>query len=257
DTFVFNAGYGHLEISESYSGAAQPVLQLGAGISASSLTVRATSNGYGLVLTDSVSGDQITLDNMLFYSGYGVQSVQFADGRALTGQQLIQMETIGTAANDTLYGTASADVFDGKGGTDIETGRGGSDTYVLQQGYGALTIVNGISSSNGAAGNLSIQGANPNEIWLQRVGNNLQVDLMGSTTEATIQNWFSNTYSQLGNLTVSGGSAGTLTLDAQINQLIQAMATFSGNNPGFDPTSTAHQTITDPTALAAVNTAWH
>ncbi|MFM0666008.1 hypothetical protein, partial [Paraburkholderia sediminicola] len=95
------------------------------------------------------------------------------------------------------------------------------------------------------------------DIWLQRVGNNLQVDIMGSTTEATVQNWFSNTYSQLGELTVSGGSAGNLTADAQINQLIQAMATFSANSPGFDPTSASNPVITDPTVLAAVHTAWH
>ncbi|MFM0666021.1 calcium-binding protein, partial [Paraburkholderia sediminicola] len=89
DTFVFNAGYGHLEINESYSGSVQPVLQLGAGIRAASVTVKATSNGTGLVLTDGVTGDQITLDNMLGYSGYGVQSVQFADGTLWSAAQML------------------------------------------------------------------------------------------------------------------------------------------------------------------------
>ncbi|MFM0742318.1 calcium-binding protein, partial [Paraburkholderia xenovorans] len=140
DTFVFNAGYGHLEISESYSGAAQPVLQLGAGISASSLTVRASSNGSGLVLTDGVAGDQITLDNMLGLSPYGVQQVQFADGTALSAAQLVRMETTGTTGNDTLYGSLGADLFDGKGGSDVEVGDGGSDTFVFNAGYGQLEI---------------------------------------------------------------------------------------------------------------------
>jgi ABC-type molybdate transport system substrate-binding protein len=92
---------------------------------------------------------------------------------------------------------------------------------------------------------------------LQQVGNNLQVDVMGSTTEATIQNWFSNSYSKLSEISVSGSSSGSLVLDTQVNQLIQAMATFSANNPGFDPTSSINPTITDPTVLAAVNNAWH
>jgi hypothetical protein len=35
------------------------------------------------------------------------------------------------------------------------------------------------------------------------------------------------------------------------------MATFSSNNPGFDPTSSADPVINDPTLLAAVNSAWH
>lgn len=191
------------------------------------------------------------------YTGSVTPSAAVATGGYLDQGASIRMGTTGTSGNDMLYGTLGADLFDGKGGNDVEVGDGGSDTYVLQPGYGSLTIVNGISSSNTAAGDLSIQYANPNDIWLQRVGNNLQVDLMGSTTEATIQNWFSNTYSQLGEITVSGGSAGNLTVDAQINQLVQAMATFSGNNPGFDPTSASNPVITDPTVLAAVNTAWH
>ncbi|MFM0666017.1 calcium-binding protein, partial [Paraburkholderia sediminicola] len=98
DTFVFNAGYGHLEISETdYSSTVNNVLQLGAGITAASVTVKATSSGNSLVLTDGVSGDQITLDSILSNSPYaGVQTVQFADGTTWTRQQLILMETTGT-----------------------------------------------------------------------------------------------------------------------------------------------------------------
>ncbi|MFM0158551.1 MULTISPECIES: beta strand repeat-containing protein [Paraburkholderia] len=257
DTFVFNPGYGQLEIAETESHGATNVLQLGAGINESLLQVKASSDGYSLVLTDGVSGDQITLDYMLLSpSAYGIEQVAFADGTTLSTAQLFQMETTGTAGNDTLTGTPSAEVFDGKGGNDVEYGKGGDDTYVMQAGYGAQTIVNGVYSG-AAAGDLAAADVNPDNLWLQRVGNDLQVDIMGSTTEATIQNWFTYTASQLSEITVSGGAAGNLTLDTQINGLVQAMATFSANNTAFDPTSSSNPIITDPTVLAEVNAAWH
>ncbi|SIT42325.1 Hemolysin-type calcium binding protein related domain (fragment) [Paraburkholderia ribeironis] len=257
DTFIFNPGYGKLEISDTGSSSSPAnVLQLGTGISTSSITVKGTSTS--IVLTDGITGDQITLDNeMDIVNNSGVQKVQFADGTVWTKQKLQQMATIGTTGNDTLYGTTGADVFDGKGGNDIEYGYGGNDVYTLQQGYGLLTIYNGTSSNIAAAGELLIKNVDPNEIWLQRVGNNLQVDVMGTKTEATIENWFSYSYSQLAEVAVSGGASGNMVLDTQINQLIQAMATFTANHPGFDPTSSANPTITDPTVLTLVSSTWH
>jgi len=138
DTFVFNSGYGRLEINESYTSGQQPVLQLGTGITASALQV--TTNGTNLVLTDGVSGDQITLDGMWSASGDGVAVVQFADGTSLTAAQLIQREMAGTIGNDTIYGTSGADLIDGKGGNDSVNGEGGSDTFVFDAGYGHLEI---------------------------------------------------------------------------------------------------------------------
>lgn len=147
DTFVFNAGYGKLDISESYAAGQQPVLQLGSGITTSALRVM-SSDGYGLVLTDGISGDQITLEDMLYDdTSLGVQTVQLADGTALTAAQLVQMETTGTAGNDTLYGTSGADRIDGKGGMDYVVGNGGNDTFVFNTGYGTLDINEAYSSS--------------------------------------------------------------------------------------------------------------
>ncbi|WEN13773.1 calcium-binding protein [Rhodanobacter sp. AS-Z3] len=138
DTFVFNAGYGKLTINETYSSGQQPVLQLGAGITASALKV--TIDGANLVLTDGVSGDQITLDGMASSSTDGVAVVQFADGTNLVAAQLLQSGTTGTTGSDTIYGTSGADLIDGKGGGDIEYGEGGNDTFVFESGYGQLEI---------------------------------------------------------------------------------------------------------------------
>lgn len=138
DTFVFNSGYGKLIINEVYKSGQTPVLKLGAGITASAL--HATKSGSSLVLTNGVSGDQITLNGMFNNATYGVASLQLADGTTLTRAQMIALEMIGTSGNDTITGTSGDDFIDGKGGTDSVTGSGGNDTFVFNSGYGKLTI---------------------------------------------------------------------------------------------------------------------
>jgi Ca2+-binding RTX toxin-like protein len=260
DTFIFNAGYGQLEISEYDMWGQSSVLKLGAGITESSLSVMRVANGSSLILSDGVAGDQITVDNMVTGYNTGVAKVDFADGSTLSASQLLAMATpiAGTSGADTLTGTALGDVFDGEGGTtDTEIGGGGNDTYLLQPGYGALTVQNGVATSNTANGTLSILNESLDDIWLKQVGNDLQVDIMGTTTEATIQGWFSNSYSQLSAIKVTDSAGATSVLDSQLSQLVQAMATYSAQNLGFDPTSATNPAITDPTLLALANSSYH
>ena len=145
DSFVFNSGYGQLEVNENYTSGQTPVLLFGAGIAASSLHI--SGNGYNVVLTDGVVGDQITLDGMLSSNTDGVALVQFADGTILSASQILQDLQTGTTGSDTLYGTTGADLIDGKGGSDVEIGNGGDDTFVFNQGYGQLEINEAYSSA--------------------------------------------------------------------------------------------------------------
>jgi len=260
DTFVFDAGYGQLEISE-FDLASTPdnVLQFGAGVTPSDLSVVASGDGQSLLLTDNLSGDQITLDNALRAAYYGVQEARFSDGATLNVNQLIAMSKplTGTLNADTLSGTQSSEVFDGKGGADAEIGDGGNDTYILGKGYGALTIENGVSTNNVSKGSLSIANENPNSVWFQRSGSDLQIELMGTNTEATIQGWFSNSYSQLSSISITDSTGVKSVLDVQLNQLIQGMASYSAQNPGFDPTATANSVIHDATLIALVGSSYH
>jgi len=147
DTFIFNQGYGALEVDEQDHGSnPNNVLRLGAGITAANATASENAGG-GIILKLGTNGDQITLDGMAADAARGVQSVKFADGTTWDAAQVLSLlgpNTIGTAGSDTLYGTWGANVFDGKGapsGTkDLETGYGGGDTFTFNQGYGALEI---------------------------------------------------------------------------------------------------------------------
>src|SRR5258707_235484 len=105
DTFIFNAGYGHLDISEYDANPnADNVLKLGTGITESSVAV--TSDGTSIILTIGSSGDRITLDYMKSNPNpqNGVQAVQFVDGTVWTRAQVLAMAMLGTTGNDVLYG---------------------------------------------------------------------------------------------------------------------------------------------------------
>ena len=93
----------------------------------------------------------------------------------------------------------------------------------------------------------------PIKLWLLRSGNDLVADIMGTHDQATIANWFGTSAdAQLAHIVTSDGSV----LDAQISQLVQAMATYSSSHSGFDPTIVT-QAPSDANLQGAIAAAWH
>jgi len=70
----------------------------------------------------------------------------------------------------------------------------------------------------------------------------------------TVAGWFDPTApSQLNDIATSGGSK----LDhSAVAQLVQAMASYSAGNPGFDPTA-ATQAPNDAGLQTAIAASWH
>jgi hypothetical protein len=58
--------------------------------------------------------------------------------------------------------------------------------------------------------------------------------VIGPIGEMAAPSWFSSSSNQLEEIT-----AGGMKLDSQVSQLVQAMATYSASNSGFDPTAPA------------------
>ncbi len=254
DTFIYNAGYGQLEVDETeYSSAPNNVLKLGTGITAAQVTVTGDSSG-NIVLTDGTSGDQIKLDYELGGQYYGVQQVQFADGTTWSKAQLIGLASLGTAGSDIINGTSSNDMLDGRGGTDTINGGGGYDTYFIRQGYGATTIDNSTPSGTTAQGEVDYgPGITEQNLWFSRSGNDLVASVLGSADAVDIKGWFgTNPSAQVAEFKAFNG----LKLDGQVGQLTTAMAAYAGSNPGFDP-ATAAAMPTDPTLRSALAGTWH
>jgi hypothetical protein len=230
---------------------------LGTGITPTQIAVTADSAG-NLYLTDGTTGDQIQLDSMLNtnWDGsleYGVAQVQFADGTTWTGQQINALATMGTSGNDTITGTFADEVFDGRGGDDTIVSAGGDNTYIYRPGYGDLSIENA-SPDAVSEGRLTLAtGLSEQNLWFVHNGYDLQIDVLGTRDEISIQGWFgSDASAQLAEI-VAGDS---MKLDGQIPQLVSAMATYAANNPGFNP-ATASAMPSNTTLQSALTAAWH
>jgi beta-glucanase (GH16 family) len=170
----------------------------------------------------------------------------------LTGAGSSAHTLTGNAAANVITGNTGNDVLNGGGGNDELVGAGGADVYKFAVGGGQDMIVNG-SGAGAASGELDLgAGIASNQLWLVRSANDLQIDRMGSSDQVTIAGWYNGTASQLQAVKTASGAV----LDAQIGQLVQAMANFQSANPGFNPTLVA-QAPNDPSLQSAIAASWH
>ncbi|HEX4427124.1 MAG TPA: calcium-binding protein, partial [Terriglobales bacterium] len=137
-------------------------------------------------------------------------------------------------------------------GNPIMTGGAGAGTYKFSRGDGQDHIVNSVTG-NSASGELDFgAGIASNQLWFQKSNNDLLISLLGTQDRITVDNWFSANSAQLAEIKLSDGSM----LDNSVAQLVQAMATYSASNSGFD-ISTASQAPTDASLQGAITAYWH
>ncbi|AVR96604.1 calcium-binding protein [Pseudoduganella armeniaca] len=137
ETYLFNRGDGGDIVRDSGPGAQGDRIVFGAGITRAD--VAASREGDDLLLRiagDPGTGDSIRVQQWFYGPERRIESVQFADGGALTAAQVsAQANTlIGTAGNDTLTGYHGTPLIDGLAGDDVITG--GGTAAVLRGGSG-------------------------------------------------------------------------------------------------------------------------
>jgi subtilisin-like proprotein convertase family protein len=197
-----------------------------------------------------------------------------SDGSGST-QSVTQVEgTTTTQENDgsqLIVGTSGNDVLGAVGGITTIIGNGGSDEYLFAQNDTAETIINGLRSDSTTQGQMQfINGVNEDGLWFDRVngagvlaadGDNLRIDVLGTSGSVTVDNWFATngSYAELSGITLQGG----MVLDSGLPNLMNAMSVFEQNYASvdggatFDPTSVANTNITNPGVLAAIEHTWH
>jgi Ca2+-binding RTX toxin-like protein len=227
--------------------------QSSAGVSVDLLT-NATSGGIAagdvLVSIEALMGSH--LDDTLS----GTNAVDHLFGQngddTLIGRGAIDA-LFGGAGNDMIDGGDGDDYLDGSIGNDTIIGGAGVNTYAFGRGYGQDQIDNGSATDTGAHGKLSFQsGINRNQLWFAQSGNDLVATIIGTNDRATIANWYTQTTAQLASFETIDG----FKLDAGINQLVAAMASFSASNPAFNPTLSA-TLPTDANLQAQLAASWH
>jgi len=271
--------------------------EIGSSTTIPHATIRATTSGYGkeyyavqLVANDQVTFDidHGTFDSVIQLFDSNMTSVAFNDDSAgdpgslsynslisytvsQTGIYYLAVGSYGgnnippaglsyvlhVSAHPAIVGSPGNDVLTAGVGDSILVGNGGYDSYQVGLGFGKVAIDN--SASDGLStpgGEVDFgPGIGASDLWLKQNGNDLEIDLLGTTNRVTIDGWFGgNGRAQVQSFSTSDG----LKLDSQISQLVQAMATYSANNAGFDPTSSSIHTIPNDASLQnAVAAAWH
>jgi|CXWL01.1.fsa_nt_gi Ca2+-binding RTX toxin-like protein len=249
DTVVENVGEGTTDKVQS-----DVTWTLGANIERLTLTGTGAINGTGNSLNNTLTGNSAAnvltggTGNDTYYAGVGDTMVEaINEGTDLVystiswtlGANLEKLTLFGTGAvngignslNNTLTGNSAANGLTGGAGNDTLAGGLGNDTYRVDRGAGQDRI----SENDGTVGNSDslLYGAtiNPLDLVLSRQVNDLRIAIHGSTDQVTVQNWYSApTTAQVE--TIHAGNGQTL-LSTQVDQLIQAMATFSANNGGI------------------------
>jgi Ca2+-binding RTX toxin-like protein len=161
----------------------------------------------------------------------------------MTGSTAVSITT--GSGNDTLIGGSGNDSLSGGQGVDAMTGNGGDDTYVFYRTGGQDTV----QDSSGASDKMQFTASiNPLDLILERNANDLRISLYNSTDRVTIQNWYSGTTNQTE--TIQAGNGQTLQ-STQVDQLIQAMASFSSQTGLTWEQGIAQQSQNVQTVLAA------
>ena len=173
---------------------------------------------YGGLGDDQISGD---VGNDKAWGGEGNDTLGGQDG---------DDQLYGEAGNDTLVGGAGDDLLDGgtgndtlagEAGNDLLRGGDGNDTYLFDRDGGNDRIEDALGVNR-----IVLQNVANHEVWLQKVGNDLLVSVIGGSTRITIAGY----YTGASRITEIATGAGSLFL-AHAEPLLAAMAAESASVP--------------------------
>ncbi|MCM1552490.1 MAG: DUF2974 domain-containing protein, partial [Butyrivibrio sp.] len=234
DTYIYSRGDGNDRIYNDDGNASRmnDRMVFGEGIRPEEITL--TRSGYDLILTDTVTGQTITLINAHKDGGRGfVENIEFADGTVWSRETVEQKLSVlvgtdgddeihdqneayghtgnttiyGGDGNDKLYGEYGDDTLVGGAGDDYLNGGYGSDTYIYIRGDGNDTIVNSDPSDTRENDRLVLGGGiRPEEITLRRDGKNLILTDTVTNQTITIYNAFDNKFYYVENIVFEDGT---------------------------------------------------
>ncbi|MEZ5588521.1 MAG: putative Ig domain-containing protein [Sedimenticolaceae bacterium] len=140
------------------------------------------------------------------------------DFSATTLQGIAQIQ--GANGNDTIVGTDDDDTIVGGRGWDRLEGGTGNDTYVFARTHGTDVI----TDSAGDNDVLSLVDINHDQAWFARVGDSLEVSVIGTRDRVRVADWFTEAGPQIEQLQAADGMFVT---SSSIDLLVSAMAAFN------------------------------
>ncbi len=186
------------------------------------------ANAGDIVTENANEGTDVVQGSISYTLGANVENLTLTGSGGLTGTGNAQDNHLtGNAGANTIDGGAGNDTLIGALGNDTLKGGTGNDTYVVTLGDGQDKISENDATPRNADTLLYGIGINPLDLVLSRQVNDLRLSVHGTTDQVTIQNWYSGAANQVE--TIQAGNGQHL-LNNQVQQLIQAMATFTSQN---------------------------
>lgn len=207
-------------------------IELGSGIRPEDLTVAEADNGHDLVITNTITGDALTIDETIVSSDQRIEELRFADGTVWTHADMMQRATAATAGADHFYGSydgetisagAGDDWIDARGGDDILvggtgddslSGGGGNDVYRFAAGDGADTIQDYIDFASGWGGTDAVEfaegiGADDITVSQSTDGRDLILTVTGTGDSVTLKDTVVDADSRIEQVRFSDGTIWT------------------------------------------------
>jgi Ca2+-binding RTX toxin-like protein len=190
------------------------------------------TDSYGSDTLDGGAGDDVITDQ-----GSGTNILRGGDGNdTITFSYYANNTVDGGAGNDLLQSSntsvnSSAYVNTYTGGTGNDRIVSSADTYLFNRGAGQDAIFDLDNWGSNKTDTLRFgAGIAELDIILARSGNNLLISDHGTMGSVTVENWYSSSAYQVEQIALNDG---TKLLNTQVDQLIQAMATFSASHGGI------------------------
>jgi hypothetical protein len=260
NTIDYDEGDGNVTVNNNYNGAG--TINFGSGITAQDVYFQYGSPGALVIQFVGDDTDSIVINDDLTLNSWGLSSsvneMTFANGTTMAiGQPaagegaLLTFTWYGRANSNTVGGNDVSNSFILGAGSESFNGGNGNNTYTASATTGQATI--NANAATGMTNELDFTGSITDEnLWFAQSGNDLKIDLLGTNTQVDVSGWFNSSSNQLQEIT-----AGGLKIDSQISQLVQAMATYSANNSGFDPASSGSSMPNNANVQSAIAAAWH
>ncbi|MBX3616805.1 MAG: hypothetical protein KF839_06610 [Nitrosomonas sp.] len=119
----------------------------------------------------------------------------------------------------------------------------GNDTYIFGRGYGRDTIFEEDSTIDVTDQVTFLPDINPDQIWFQHVGNNLEVSIIGTSDKLIIKDWYLDSKHRIDQFKTADDA---MLQDHEIESLVAAMAPLTKPGTGQTDLPASYEPILDP-----------
>ena len=179
---------------------------------------------YGQNDNDVLYGD-VGHDGL--YGGEGDDELHGGIGHDVLNGDGDNDKLYGGSGNDGLSGQDGDDELYGGEGNDTLRGGSGNDSYHFSAGFGVDTIYNHDTSADSTDVARFDDSVSIEDLWFSRSSDDLQINMVGTNDQITIDQWYEGNDYQLDQFEVGSETSTSVLLNNQLDRLVTAMADYS------------------------------